>query len=109
MNNSSPLFYNVNSSSNESFKSISNSLSDLNSDHHGLKNEYYTQMSVIHDNITTPEDNCITPKEKHIEVVTESAKLLDRIYGKEWRKIDGVINIPKKNILSNESFRIDNK
>lgn len=51
--------------------------------------------------------NYATPKEKQIQnnYLTESAKLLDRIYGKEWRSVDGVIkNSKKKKKLSDEDF-----
>lgn len=106
--NSSTSIYNVSSSSNESFKSISNSLSDINPDHNDFENERNDKISVNNVNITTPENNCITPKENHIKVLSESAKILDRIYGKEWRKIDGLIKNSKK-ILSDESFENDDK
>lgn len=54
------------------------------------------------------QNNYITPKVKNIEKsdLSESAKLLDRIYGNEWRSIDGVIKDSKKKHLSDEHFDV---
>lgn len=101
-----PSICSISSSSNESFKSISNSFSYLNSDHKDFENEY-NKISPSIDNISTFENNCITPKEKHIKVLSESAKLLDRFYGNEWRKIDGVLSNTKEKKLSDKSIEND--
>jgi len=52
------------------------------------------------------KNNYSTPKDKHIlsKNFSDSAKLLDSIYGKEWRHIDGVIKEPKKKNLNNDLF-----
>lgn len=125
--------YNISSSSNDSFKSLTNSptnfkdlcdgnedlqnsdksLTECNhnfesdhvpsySDYCVLDHKYNDNNSVGH--VNTPENNCITPKENSIKIISESAKLLDRIYGKKWREIDGVIKDPKKIVFTDESF-----
>lgn len=53
-------------------------------------------------------NNCFTPENKNLKIVSESAKLLDRMYGKEWRNIDGVIKNVKIKI-NDENFENDNK
>lgn len=59
-----------------------------------------SELKNISNNYSTPKKKNISPKD-----LSESAKLLDRIYGKEWRNVDGVIkNIEKK---SNENFAND--
>lgn len=58
------------------------------------------------------QTNYVTPKkQKNIENndPSESAKLLDRIYGKQWRHIDGVLMETKKKNLNNEYFGDFNK
>lgn len=118
---------NISSSSNESFKSTTSVLSNISNIYNGnvdssitiqmennlsdsnKKNVYdITSMSknksVKHSEF---QNNYATPKEKYIQnnQLTESAKLLDKIYGKEWRSIDGVIkNSKKKKKLGDEHF-----
>lgn len=61
----------------------------------------FSEFKNTSNNFSTPKKKSITPKD-----LSESAKLLDRIYGKEWRNIDGVIkNIKEKQ--SNEHFAND--
>lgn len=52
------------------------------------------------------QNNYTTPKVKSIQAsdLSESAKLLDRIYGNDWRHIDGVIKDLNKKHLSDELF-----
>lgn len=83
-----------------------NNLSDSNK---SLKLEYNitstmsNNKQVEHSNY---QNNYATPKEKQIKNnhLIKSAKLLDRIYGKEWRSVDGVIKNSKKKKLSDEDF-----
>lgn len=80
---------NISSDSNESFKSTTSVLSnsDYENKHYEFNNDY------------------ATPKQKHVQInnLTKSAKVLDRIYGNEWRLINGVIKDAKKK-LSDELF-----
>lgn len=126
--------YSISSSSDDSFKSTSSVLSDCNKivshddvenqDHVGFEN---TSFKMVHNfnskkknsklefddtnSISIGGDqlefqnNYATPKKNHIQVnISESAKLLDRIYGKEWRNVDGVIKISKKKKYNDELF-----
>lgn len=54
--------------------------------------------NLVEDKKSSIQNNYSTPKTNHIQNydTLESAKLLDRIYGNEWRHIDGVIRNSKK-------------
>lgn len=113
-----------NSSSNESFKSTTSVLSnsndiDNNSQDYTISptklvfnSESTSKLvhkdvdsSLIHvQNNSDLKNNYFTPKEKHNQTqnLLESAKLLDSIYGKEWRRINGVIKDAKKKNLNDE-------
>lgn len=116
---------NISSSSNESFKSATSILS--NSNNINISNQNYNSLTkIIHfdskNNLSDMnnkqvehsefQNNYTTPKENHIQNnhLTESAKLLDRFYGKEWRSVDGIFkNSKKKKKLSDEHFGNNNK
>jgi len=112
---------NISLDSNESFKSTTSVLSNSNyvnkSNKHldNLSNSKKSVSKLKHNDINSASihenkyfefhNNYVTPKQKHVQIdnLTESAKLLDRIYGNEWRLINGVIKDSKKN-LSDELF-----
>lgn len=121
------LVINISSSSNESFKSTKSCLStsnDINDSNENLKNNSSNSSTgIIHNYNPDQNDDKkfsifqynnrkhttnVVSKEKHVEInnLTESAKLLDRIYGKQWRNIDGIIkssNIKNLNDELNEN------
>lgn len=80
-------------SSNESFKSIYSS--ECNND--------------INSVLVNEKNKFSTPEKQHTQtnspLILESAKLLDRIYGKQWRNIDGVIKNYKTTYMSDELFQ----
>lgn len=121
--------YNISSSSNESFKSTTSVLSNISNIYNGNQNVDSSITIQIENNLPDSnkkklynitsmtknksvkhsefQNNYATPKEKHIQnnQLTESAKLLDKIYGKEWRSVDGVIkNSKRKKKLDDEHF-----
>lgn len=115
--NSSLSVYNISSSSNESFKSFtslhSNSSNKINSKDNSsdIKNSFtkikYKDKNHIQDNLHEFKNNYTTPVKKHniqSNHLSESAKLLDRIYGKEWRYVDGVLHNPKAKDLNDELY-----
>lgn len=112
-----------NSSSNESFKSTTSVLSnsndidnnnqdfgnsptklDFNSESTSKLVHKDVDSSLIHVQNNSDFKNYFTPKEQHTQTqnLLKSAKLLDSIYGKEWRRINGIIKDPKKKNLNNE-------
>lgn len=126
--------YSIGSSSDNSFKSTTSNLSDYNKkasdddndnqDHAGLNNLHskivhslYSErkksklgfndtnsVSVYKDQHEF-QNNYATPKDNHIQKnISESAKILDRIYGNEWRSVDGVIKISKKEKCNDKLF-----
>lgn len=118
--NDSSFIY-INSSSDESFKSTNSVLSQsgyVNNSNRGLSNlsNSIKSISKLEDNDLNSasirenkplvfHNNYTTPKQ-HVQIndLSESAKLLDRIYGKEWRHINNVIKGTKKN-LNDELFK----
>uniref|UniRef100_A0A2H8TPB7 Acidic repeat-containing protein n=1 Tax=Melanaphis sacchari TaxID=742174 RepID=A0A2H8TPB7_9HEMI len=101
--------YNISSSSNDSFKSFTSLHSNPVEDNLSGTEDSVTTFKCknrndIHDNLYKFKNNYITPVKNHIQSnhLSESAKLLDRIYGKEWRCIDGVLKNSKTKYLNNE-------
>ncbi|XP_050541014.1 uncharacterized protein LOC126905399 [Daktulosphaira vitifoliae] len=97
--NSSIQDLTVNSSnSEESFKSASSSNLEKKSDY--IASVKYPIVSEKENNLIDTENNFSTPNKLAIQLdrLSESAKVLDRLYGRQWRKIDGIFNIPKKDI-----------
>lgn len=97
--------------SNECVKSTTNLLSDFNynsknqNDKLHFANKSLTKLECDNlklDNLENEsssfQNNYTTPKKNHIQSndILESTKLLDRIYGNEWRHIDGVIRSSQK-------------
>lgn len=113
-----------NSSSNESFKSTTSVLSnsnDIDNNNQDFGNSptrlifnSKNTSKFVHENIDSSlihvqnnsdfKNNYFTPKEQcnPNQHLLESAKLLDSIYGKEWRHINGVIKDVKKKNLNDE-------
>lgn len=92
------------------FNSNSNYSSDKSFSELGDNKENSIRIN-IQDAFSNYQNKSITPKKQNIidNNLSESAKLLDRIYGKEWRNIDGVIksstikNLNVELIENNES------
>jgi len=100
--------HSISSGSNESFKSFSSLLSDcsiqnINSEENLSSSEDSFSKSKCKDEF---KNNYTTPIKKHIQSnhLSESAKLLDRIYGREWRSIDGVLRNSKTKNLTDELY-----
>lgn len=113
-----------NSSSNESFKSTTSVLSNSNGIDNNNQDFGYSPTKLVFNSESTSKlvhkdvdsslihvqnnsdfkNNYFTPKEQHnqTQYLLESAKLLDSIYGKEWRGINGVIKDAKKKNLNDE-------
>lgn len=99
--------HSISSGSNDSFKSFtslhSNPIQNINSkDHSSGTEDSFTKIKrkdEFKNNFTTPINKHI-----HSNHLSESAKLLDRIYGKEWRCIDGVLRNSKTKNLSDELY-----
>lgn len=102
----------IKSCSNECVKSTKNLLSDFNyksneqNDNLHFANKSLSKLecdNLMQENLENKsfQNNYTTPKKNHIESndILESAKLLDRIYGNEWRHIDGVIRSSQKKTL----------
>ncbi|CAH1738930.1 unnamed protein product [Aphis gossypii] len=113
--------YNISSSSNDSFKSFTSLHSNPIENNYSKDNLSGTKDSIatfesknrndIHDNLFEFKDNYTTPVKNHIQSnhLSESAKLLDRIYGKEWRCVDGVLKNSKTKYLNDELYDNYNK
>lgn len=100
--------YSISSGSNESFKSFTSLLSDrsiqnINSKENLSSSEDSFSKSKCKDEF---KNNYTTPIKKDIQSnhLSESAKLLDRIYGREWRSIDGVLQNSKTKNLTDELY-----
>ncbi|XP_008186400.2 uncharacterized protein LOC100165520 [Acyrthosiphon pisum] len=102
--------YSISSDSNDSFKSFTSlhsnkSFENINSkDHSSGTEDSFTKTKCKDDS----KNNFATPVKKHIiqnNHLSESAKLLDRIYGKEWRCVDGVLRNSKTKYLNDELNR----
>jgi len=100
--------YSISTSSNESFKSFTSIVSD-----HPIQNiNSKENLSSSEDSFTKIKckdelkNNYTTPTNKHIQSnhLSESAKLLDRIYGREWRNVDGVLRNSKTKYLTDELY-----
>lgn len=107
--NSSSSNHSINCSSSESFKSTKSSLS---SSVYNYSNKHSLDCSLARKRDTKSlkleganiaSNKYSTPKHSHSKAIdlTESAKLLDRIYGKKWRSVDGVIKNCNKTNLNN--------
>lgn len=57
----------------------------------------------VQDHLDKFKSNCTTPTKSDIYTnhLSESAKLLDRIYGKTWRTVDGVLKNSNKELFRN--------
>lgn len=119
--NSDLSIYNISSSSNDSFKSFNSLHSNPIENNYSKDNLSVTKDSIatfeskerndIHDDLFEFKNNYTTPVKNHIQSnhLSESAKLLDRIYGKEWRCVDGVLKNSKTKYLNNELYDDYNK
>lgn len=99
--------HSISSGSNDSFESFeslhSNPIQIINSkDNFSGTVDGLTKLKCKDDS----KINFTTPVKKHIQSnhLSESAKLLDRIYGKEWRCIDGVLRNSKTRYLNDELY-----
>lgn len=99
--------HSISSGSNDSFKSCASlhsnkSIQNINSkDHSSGTEDSFTKIKYKDDS----KNNFVTPVKKHIiqnNHLSESSKLLDRIYGKEWRCVDGVLRNSKTKYLNDE-------
>ncbi|KAL4097822.1 hypothetical protein QTP88_022530 [Uroleucon formosanum] len=99
--------HSISSGSNDSFKSFvslhSNPIQNINSkDNLSGTEDSLAKLKCKDDS----KINFSTPVKKHIQGnhLSESAKLLDRIYGKKWRCIDGVLRNSKTKYLNDELY-----
>jgi len=99
--------HSISSGSNDSFKSFtslhSNPIQDINSkDHSSGTEDNFTNIKCKDEF----KNNFTTPINKHNQSnnLSESAKLLDRIYGKKWRCIDGVLRNSKTKYFNDELY-----
>jgi len=100
--------HSISSGSNDSFKSFAslnsnNPIQNINSkDNSSGTEDSFTKIKCKDDS----KNNFITPVKKHNQSnhLSESAKLLDRIYGKEWRRVDGVLRNSKTKFLNDELY-----
>ncbi|XP_015372988.1 PREDICTED: uncharacterized protein LOC107168180 [Diuraphis noxia] len=105
--------YSISSGSNESFKSFTSLLSDRHIQNINLKEN----LSCSEDSFSKIKckdeikNNYTTPIKKHSQInhLSESTKLLDRIYGKKWRSIDGVLRNSKTKNLTDELYEDNNE
>lgn len=96
----------ISSGSDDSFKSFtslhSNPIQNINSKDLSCTEGSFTKIKSKDEF----KNSYTTPVKKHIQSnhLSESAKLLDRIYGKEWRCVDGVLQNSKTKYLSDELY-----
>jgi len=99
--------HSISSGSNDSFNSFASlhsnkSIQNINSkDHVSGTEDSFTRIKCKDDS----KNNFVTPVKRHIiqnNHLSESAKLLDRIYGKEWRYVDGVLRNSETKYLNDE-------